>query len=347
MSHRKPFVRWEQLATRVVLPAGTGLWRIHSIDTEMRSTPPVGDNNPARLFVSREIATALTERYVADLPFTSTGERVLSRRSLLGEALSSMVTTTDVTLAEVGYAVDLDVAHRELTWAQGVVWPSTSDVPRRTITLFADRCPAGVLGAAQQTTTLDGADGAELLTDVLAPYRVRVPLPDGLLVFINYRSGDEKPAAYLLDEVLRGRLGESAVFLDRRSIELGTDFTVTLTTGVRDCRVLLSVIGPRWEESYDRDGRRLLDREDDWVRVEIAEALANDVIVIPVLVARDKLVAAHLPEEIQSIAKHQRLYLPSQYREPHVALVVDELIERVPVLRRHARLVTGSGSQPT
>jgi len=315
------------------------------MDTEVRGTPPSGDI-PTHLFVSREIATAFVERYVADQPFTSTGERVLSRRSLLGEALSSTVTTTDLVLADVGFAVDLDDARRELTWAQGVMWPSMSDVPMRTIALFADRCPAGALGPARRTTALDGVDGAELLTDALAPYRVRVPPPDGLLVFINYRSSDEKQAAYLLDEVLRGRLGASSVFLDRRSIELGTDFTVTLTTGVRDCRVLLSVIGPRWEESYDQDGRRLLDREDDWVRVEIAEALENNVIVVPVLIAREKLTAAHLPEEIRSIANHQCLYLPGQYREPHVALVVDELLERVPVLRRHARLILGSGGQP-
>ena len=345
MSRAKRFVRWEQLATRVVLPAGTGLWRIHSVDTGLRGNPPGGDN-PARLFVSREITTALIERYVVDRPFTAAGERVLSRRSLPGDALSSTVTTTDLTLADVGFAVDLDDAHRELTWAQGVVWPSMSDVPKRTIALFADRCPAGVLGPFRQTTVLDGVDGAELLTDVLAPYRVRVPLPEGLLVFINYRGSDEKPAAYLLDEVLGRRLGPSSVFLDRRSIELGTDFAVSLTTGVRDCRVLLSVIGPRWEECWDQDGRRLLDRADDWVRVEMAEALANDVIVVPVLIAREKLTAAHLPEEIRPVANLQSLFLPAQYREAHVELLADELIERVPELRRRGRLHPGPEDPP-
>jgi hypothetical protein len=214
------------------------------------------------------------------------------------------------------------------------------------IVLFSDRCSVDVLGPTRQTTTLDSADGAGLLAEVLAPYHVRVPEPDGLLVFINYRGSDEKPAAYLLDDELRGRLGASSVFLDRRSIELGMDFTATLTTGVRNSHVLLSVIGPHWEESYDQEGRRLIDREDDWVRVEIAEALANDVTVVPVLIARERLAAAHLPSDIRPIVNHQCLYLPGQYREPHISLVVDELIERVPALRRRAQLLAGLGSQP-
>jgi hypothetical protein len=307
------------------------LWRVHSIDTETRSSP---------LFVSRDITTALLERYVADLPFTPTGERVLSRRSLPGEALSSVATTTDLTLAAVGFAVDLDDAHREFPWAHGVVWPSMSDVPKRTIALFPDRCPAGVLSPPSQTTTLDGVDGAELLAGVLAPYHVRVPPPEGLLVFINYRGSDEKPAAQLLYEELRARLGAPAVFLDQRSIELGRDFTEILTNGARDSHVLLSVIGPRWQ-SYDQHGHRLLDRADDWVRVEIAEALEHDVTVVPVLIGKADLVAADLPADIRAIANLQYLTLSAQYRRPHIALLVDDLFERVPTLARHARLVTG------
>jgi len=43
------------------------------------------------------------------------------------------------------------------------------------------------------------------------------------------------------------------------------------------------VIGPRWLAAADDAGIRRLDRPEDWVRRETAEALRRKVLVIPLL----------------------------------------------------------------
>src|SRR6266545_7653798 len=103
-------------------------------------------------------------------------------------------------------------------------------------------------------------------------------------VFINYRATDEPWAAVALDDALTQRWGEDAVFLDNRSITVGRLFDNELVANLRDSSVLLVVIGARWLSVRDLYGRRLIDSQHDWVRLEIAEALAYGIPVVPVLV---------------------------------------------------------------
>ncbi len=65
---------------------------------------------------------------------------------------------------------------------------------------------------------------------------------------------------------------------------LGLDFVEHLRKTVRQCDILIALIGPGWLNAIDRKtgGRRLLD-EADYVRVEVAAALAQNVRVVPVL----------------------------------------------------------------
>jgi hypothetical protein len=57
-----------------------------------------------------------------------------------------------------------------------------------------------------------------------------------------------------------------------------------LHSQVAACDVFLAVIGPNWLDAKDDDGRRRFDNPDDFVTIEIAEALARKIRVIPVLV---------------------------------------------------------------
>jgi hypothetical protein len=125
------------------------------------------------------------------------------------------------------------------------------------------------------------------------------------LIFINYRSGDQALAALLLDRELSHRYGPDQVFLDSRSLVAGTVFDTRLLAAVRGCAVLISVIGPNWLTLTDEHGRRLIDGRRDWVRMEIAEAIALGVPVIPVLVENaTPLAPAALPRSIRTLAKH-------------------------------------------
>ena len=69
----------------------------------------------------------------------------------------------------------------------------------------------------------------------------------------------------------------------------GMDFTQQLDAQVAQCRVLLAVIGRRWLEAEDQSGRRRLDSDKDYVRIELASALKRDIPVIPVLVDGAKM----------------------------------------------------------
>lgn len=125
-------------------------------------------------------------------------------------------------------------------------------------------------------------------------------------VFINYRSSDEPLAALLLDIGLAQHLGAEHVFLDHRSMCAGTVFEPALRTAVRGCDVLLVVIGRNWLTATDGDGRRLIDQRSDWVRSEIAEALASGAHVVPVLVGDvHPLTKAALPPSIRALASRQ------------------------------------------
>src|SRR5215475_6922168 len=103
-------------------------------------------------------------------------------------------------------------------------------------------------------------------------------------IFVNYRVGDEAYAAALIDLGLSAQFGEENVFQASRSIPPGDDFHRGLLDGLRRCSVLLAVIGQRWSDAVDAEGRRRIMLDDDWVRREIAEAFERGIPVIPVLI---------------------------------------------------------------
>jgi hypothetical protein len=72
------------------------------------------------------------------------------------------------------------------------------------------------------------------------------------------------------------------------------------------CQVLLAVIGPRWLNAQTSEGQRRLDDPADYVRIEIATALARPILVVPVLLGGVAMPrAANLPEPLQPLARRQ------------------------------------------
>jgi len=93
----------------------------------------------------------------------------------------------------------------------------------------------------------------------------------------------EDVAVHLAADLVR-KLGSDQVFFDKRSIEAGDDYPVELRFALDSARVVLVLIGPQWLLAQDKYGQRRLDIVNDWVRLEIADALAHSAVVIPVLV---------------------------------------------------------------
>ena len=71
---------------------------------------------------------------------------------------------------------------------------------------------------------------------------------------------------------------------------------------------MVALIGRDWLNAADASGRRRLDRSDDFVRTEIAKALASRVRVIPALVGDAVMPEAKdLPEDLQGLTRRQAI----------------------------------------
>ena len=130
-------------------------------------------------------------------------------------------------------------------------------------------------------------------------------------VFINYRVIDNPLGAAGIHEGLVRRFGADRVFRDCVSMGAGTYFPTAIRAAVMDADVIVSVIGPRWLDLRDEvTGVRLIDRDDDWVRQELALAIARGIHIVPVLLKDTPDNAtlprpAELPEDIRRLAMVQ------------------------------------------
>jgi ABC-type amino acid transport substrate-binding protein len=129
-------------------------------------------------------------------------------------------------------------------------------------------------------------------------------------IFISYRREDTDYPAGWLYERLAAHFDGGQIFKDVDSIQLGDDFVEVITTAVGSCDVLLAVIGDRWLDIADKDGRRRLDNPEDFVRLEIEAALARNVRVIPILVDGATIPRAEeLPASLAGLVRRQALEL--------------------------------------
>jgi hypothetical protein len=124
-------------------------------------------------------------------------------------------------------------------------------------------------------------------------------------IFISYRREGAAGFSGRLGEDLERRFGANEVFRDVVDIASGEDFVERLAYALRDCRVLLAVIDKMWLAAGS-GGRRRLDDPKDFVRTEIARALARGVRVIPVLVDGATMPAERdLPDDLKPFARRQ------------------------------------------
>jgi hypothetical protein len=146
-------------------------------------------------------------------------------------------------------------------------------------------------------------------------------------VFINYRGEDSQTTAALIDRELTARFGRDQIFLDCRSIPAGADFADELLSRLRACSVLLVVIGPRWLMVTDEAGGRRIDDPQDWIRREIAAALAGG-LRVPVLIDDGRLPSeAELSNDIAGLAGRQYVPLRRRYTQVDLAYLVEWIVE--------------------
>jgi hypothetical protein len=102
--------------------------------------------------------------------------------------------------------------------------------------------------------------------------------------------------------------------MDVDSIAPGADFDQRITNTLGVCDVTLVLIGSDWLDARLPDGTRRLEDRDDFVRREIALALAAQRgAVVPVLVEGARMPnASELPDEIAALSKRQAFELSNK-----------------------------------
>ena len=114
--------------------------------------------------------------------------------------------------------------------------------------------------------------------------------------------------------------------MDVDTIEAGVDFVEVLQNAVQRCDVLVALIGRRWLDSKDANGKRRLDNPEDFVRIEVAAALDRDIRVIPVLV--DGVImpnSTELPGNLKPLARRNALQVDHQSFNLDVQRLISQL----------------------
>jgi hypothetical protein len=143
-------------------------------------------------------------------------------------------------------------------------------------------------------------------------------------IFISYRREDTGGHAGRIYDRLNRHFGRHRVFIDVDTIEPGVDFMEAIQEKVGSCDVLITVIGRGWLSCMDENGRRRLDDERDFVRIEVGTALARRVRVIPVLMAGAQMPRAEeLPAELAPLSRRNALHIS----DANFELEVQKLIE--------------------
>jgi hypothetical protein len=136
-------------------------------------------------------------------------------------------------------------------------------------------------------------------------------LPDGKVencemspkVFLSYRRGDSADVTGRIDDHVVKAFGRYNVFKDVDSIPVGIDFRKVLSEAIGQCDVLLVIIGPKWLDAADESGKRRLEDESDYVRVEVETALRRKIRVVPLLLGDTPMVKPEeLPDTIRDLA---------------------------------------------
>jgi len=145
-------------------------------------------------------------------------------------------------------------------------------------------------------------------------------------IFISYRRDDSAGHAGRLFDRLAARFGKDSVFMDVEGIEAGVDFVESIEKAVGGCDVLLAVIGRGWLDSRDSEGKRRLDDNQDFIRLETSSALARNVRVIPVLVEGARMPRAEaLPEDLRPITRRQAVELRDSRWEDDIQVLIGVL----------------------
>jgi len=155
-------------------------------------------------------------------------------------------------------------------------------------------------------------------------------------IFISYRRKGGYDTAKLLYDRLR--LDGYAVSFDIDTLEKG-DFDSELENRVKECKDFLVVLNPG---IFDRFYNPECDPKDDWVRREIACALAENKNIVPLVLDGFEWPKKALPPEIKDIARKNGIDLNPKHFEAAYATLKRRFLDSQPrwTVRHRKKIIT-------
>lgn len=145
-------------------------------------------------------------------------------------------------------------------------------------------------------------------------------------IFLSYRIADSAYAVREMSKRMAERLGRDNVFRDDDSMNLGMSYAPRIRRALKECDVLVVVIGPHFLDQLDEHGNRRIDDDSDWVRYEIRTAYERDTPVVPVLLDETPLPAVdELPDDIARVGRSQFWRIRHRTMDSDLAALIDRL----------------------
>lgn len=130
-------------------------------------------------------------------------------------------------------------------------------------------------------------------------------------IFISYRREDSAGDTSRLVSSLKQYFSIDRIFYDTEAIPFGEDFTKVIKKSIKQCEVVLIMIGRKW--LLNPNGQIPLMDENNWVRIEIETALKQGKFILPILIDGAKMPdKSDLPPSIATL--HTRQAIEIYYR---------------------------------
>ncbi|HEX8502606.1 MAG TPA: TIR domain-containing protein [Pyrinomonadaceae bacterium] len=193
--------------------------------------------------------------------------------------------------------------------------PEPAERPAPAVDSSQARGPRVALGRARRPRS----DSAEPAAPPSAPENAGGQGFGG--VFISYRRSEGAAYAGRLYDRLAPRFGKEQVFIDTENVGWGEDFVEVITEAAKSCAVMIVLISRGWARGHDARTA-----QPDYVRLEVATALARKIRLVPILIQGASMPAPEeLPEDLSPLLRRNALALSDARWERDVEDLIQTL----------------------